>query len=301
MAYIYRTTSGLYTFTNPRELEYAGGKEVALSSCANIDVTDNGKIRRRDGLAEVLAQELGGIHSMYGTDEFVLFVEHDALSLWDGITVARLRNVAIDVPMSAVDTSYGVFYANGIQHGVVRRRESFDWEPPEDYIGPNSTRQPSPPPVGFMLAMFGAHLVVAVDNYLLFSEPFSYFHFTPDEYSLPLASPARMIREVDAGLWVSDQHRITFFAGRDPLNLDPKPKYGAPAVRGTDVVLDQSEVVPDLPSEPGVMVTAEDGVLLLTSQGSVIPLTRRKLTLPPGAFGTAMMRGGQYLVIINNS
>ena len=150
-----------------------------------------------------------------------------------------------------------------------------------------------------MITTFKSHLAIAVQNHILFSEPFSYFYFNPDEYNLPIGSRAKMIREVEGGLWVSNSEEIVFFSGSDPQDLDPIIKYRVPVVQGTEVEVPQKEIIPELSAQPGYMVTTEDAVLLLTSDGQVIPLSKQRVTIPPGATGTAMMRDGRYIVIIN--
>lgn len=299
-ALVFAETSGLNTVIDPLEYLYSPEAPVPLCSCSNVDVTDAGKLKRRDGISLLHQQTVGGVHSIFAGTGDLVFVEGGALSLRDRHgTVSRIRNVTPLNPMSCVETMHGIFHANGAEHGLIRDGLAFPWEPPGEKVGPKTSRQFTVPPVGHLLSQFGGHLVIGVDGFLLFSEPFDPFNYNLDEYNLPIGGRARMVREVDAGLWVSNQQGIYLFAGRDPLDLTPIRKYARPVVAGTDVQVDQAEVIPDLPEGPGYLVAAEDAILLLTTDGQALNLSRNKLTIPPGARGTAMMREGQYIVIIN--
>jgi hypothetical protein len=294
---IYTGCVGLVTARDRFGYQHQPAK-IALSSCSNVDVTDDRKIRRRGGMALVAPSTIGDITSMYPTRDVLAFVEGNALSVADrSLAVTRLRDVTPGIHTSFASDMYGrIFHANGRQHGFIENGIAFNWAPNEARRGVNrSTKQFGLPPCGHLLGQLGGRTIIAYQNWLLFSESFNAFSFNRDEDTVPIDSPATMIREVDGGLWVSTARRIWFFAGRDFRTFDPLPRHDAPAITGTDVMCEASELFHDR-SGPGVLVTTEDAVLFLTSDGQAINLSRHKIDLPPGSFGCALIEGGRYLV-----
>ena len=128
---VFNSTSGLNTVIDPLEYAYDPEAAVPLRSCSNVDVTDAGKLRRRDGIALVHQQTVGGVHSIFAGTDNLVFVEGGALSLMDRHgTVSRIRNVTPLNPMSCVETMHGIFHTNGAEHGLIRDGLAFPWEPP---------------------------------------------------------------------------------------------------------------------------------------------------------------------------
>ena len=302
MARIYETSSGLNTIVRPFAVPYQGGKDVFLRRCGNVDINDVGKISRRNGTGQIMAQSLGACHSQYDDGDLMYFVEGDALSTRDANgTVARLRTVTENLRMSFTTVARTVFHTNGVEQGrVTKDGVARTWvSPPGGPTGPNISVQWSDPPLGHLLGAFGPHVLVAAGNFIYPSREFDPYHFNPSELRIPCGSPAVMMRQVAAGMWVSNQNEIYFYQGTSVTQLRPVKKHDAPAVMGTDLYVDQNEVVAELPEDRGVMVTARDGILLLTHDGQVIPRSKRKITIPAGFSGAAMARNGQYHVNIN--
>ena len=298
---VYKTTQGLITDFDRFTFEYGGGQNTPLSSSSNVDVTDNLKIRRRGGKQLCMAASIGNITSIFPTASKLYFVEHDALSVAStGFEVIRLRNVTPAVPMSFFSDMYGrVFYSNGHENGFVLDDVAYNWvlnAVPK--VGPKSTRGFTVPPVGHLIASLGSRAVVAHGNYLFFSEPFDAFNFNLGDTYIPIDSPATMFREVTGGFWVSTSTQILFFSGRNPKEADPIKRYSKPVVRGTDVAIQASDMFDEV-TNPGVIVTARDGILFLSDDGLLVPLSNKKIDLPPGLSGTAMVYEGKYITKIN--
>ena len=298
---VYESCVGLNTIVAPHQIPYTSGEKVWLASCSNIDITDAHKIRRRDGVGLVRAQSYGGCSSCFDAGDFIVYVEGDALSIRDRSgTTTQLRTVTRGAPMSCVRMLQGIFHTNGVEHGIIRSdRLAYAWSPLVSDVNITIAKSYAEPQVGHLLAEFGGSLLYAYQDYIFKSKPYNPFLFNFDEDRQPVDSPARMIKEVEGGMWVSDQEQIMFFSGRDFLNLERFPRHAKPAVQGTDVYVEQNEVIPDLPKGRGVLVTAEDAILLLATDGTAYDRSTRKITIPSGATGTAMIRGGQYLSLIH--
>jgi len=296
---VFTATPGLITDNDPFGFEY-NPASLPIRECSNIEVTNNGKIRRRGGLLKWVDTSLGGAHSAFATSSKLVFVEGDALSLMDisgGVT--RLRNVTPDAQMSFIDDMYGrIFYANGFESGYIQNDVASNWAVPATRVGPRATKQYGAPPVGYMLGRMGGRTMVAYENFIFLSEPFNPFSFNRDELVIPVDSRVRMIKEVANGVWVSSSTAIYFFNSRDPRTLDPIKVHPRPAVQGTDVYLPADRVVEELLGL-GVMVTAEDAILFLTEDGRIVNMTDRTIDIPAGATGTAIIVNGQYITKIN--
>jgi len=296
---LYETCAGLHTIVEPSEYPYKDGAGALLQACSNIDITDAGKIKRRDGVGLVFAKYSGNCHSAFNAAErWMVFVDGDALSVMDrGGEVFRLRTVTPGAPMRCALQPQGVFHTNGVEHGYIDNdMVARPWTPPADDDAWLISKQYDQPPAGHILGTFGGSLLLGYQDFIFKSREFNPFVFNFSEDYLPILSPARMVREVTGGLWVSNQESISFYSGADFLDLDPIEKYHRPAVSGTDVYVNQQDVIKDLPTGIGIMVTAEDAVLLLTADGSCIDRSSDKITIPPGVTGTAMLRRNQYLV-----
>lgn len=284
--------SGLNTVVDTYEYPYSPDS-LPLASCSNVDVTDAKKIRRRYGTDLITAADLGSYTALF-PGEYLYFVEGNALSARDPEgNITRMMMVTPNAPASFLSWQQGVFFVNGYETARIEGNVAYSW-PAADNIGPD--RDGTNAPVGHLVSEFGGHLVIAVEEFLFFSKPFDPFSFILDEYNLNVLSRPTMVREVQGGLWVSNQTGITFYAGSDPLDLDPIPRHGKQAVRGTDVLVDQHDVIGELPKAPAWMVTAEDAILLLSSDGSAYDLSSKKIDIPAGSFGTAMIYDGKYIV-----
>lgn len=297
---IYTGTSGLATKVDPYTLPY-NPAAIPLVECSNVDVTDAGKVRLRGGLSDVwLASSLGAFHSPHSTYHYMAFVEDGALTIVDkNQTITRLADVRIGAYMSfAEDIAGRLFFSNGIQNGFILGNQAYNWVNTTERVGPATTKEYGPPPIGHLLGIFGGYMLVAYENFIFVSEPFNSFSFNRGEGNIPLDSPARMMKEVTGGLWVSTGTKLIFFAGRDIRDLHPVVMYDKPAVRGTAVAVPADKLNPEA-TGIGVMVTAEDAILYLTPDGQVSNLSEGKIDIPPGATGSAAFHEGQYIVQIN--
>jgi len=300
MALVYQTCGGLNTLVEPEEYGYTSGEEVFLRSCSNIDITEAGKIKTRAGVGQVHAQELGDCGNGYDAGDFMVFTEGPALSIMEkNGTVSRLRNITPGLRMSCAKMPQGVFHTNGVEHGYIAKDLlAKPWTPPADDVNVHPTREYSGPHVGHLLGTWRSSLLYAYGPHVYKSKPFNPFLYNHAEDVLPTISRATMMREVTGGLWLSNLEGIYFYSGRDFSDFDRLPKYDKPIVEGTDVYVPQHEVSRELPVGLGVIVTAEDAILFLAEDGTMMDLSSDKITIPPGAIGTAMFRGGQYLVNI---
>jgi len=296
---VFRSTPGLVTDTDDFGFEY-NPESSPLSSCSNVDVTNSGKIRRRGGREVWVSTTLGSAHSAFASPDRLAFVEGDALSVMDeNGTVTRLRDVTESAPMSFIDDMYGrIFYTNGYEHGFIKDDVSNSWANPTPRAGPKTYRQYSPPPIGHMLGRMGSRTIMAYENYLFPSEPYNPFSFNLADLTIPIDSPARMIREVSNGVWVSTSTAIYYFNSRDPYTLDPIRRHPVPAVRGTDVEYAATQILDEVMGL-GILVTAEDAILYLTDDGRVVNMTDATVDIPAGATGTAAVIDGRYITKIN--
>ena len=294
---------GLRTVNDPASIPYSQEGDTWLSACSNIDITDTFKPKRRAGFASFVMQEIGNIHSLFGEHRDCLaFVEGDALSIYDGAAVSRLRNVAQNAPTSfAMDHEGRIFHANGYEHGFILDQTARPWSPPTGWVGPaGATRSLTGPPGDIhLVANGGSRMLVATGRDLFYSEPFDPFRFVLDEGNIPFPHVVRMIRKVDGGFYVGTDKELFFLAGPDITEVNVIRIDAAPVIQGTDCPADASVLGIDNLSGMGVVVTTEDSILFLSANGQKLDLSDGIITYPSGATGTAIVIGGRYIVKIN--
>lgn len=297
--------NGLRTVQDPASVAYdSDDAAVWLSKCSNIDITDSWKPRRRPGFEMVSAQVLSGAwHSLFGGhNDYLVFVEHDALSLFDGSGVRRARNVTPGKRMSAtMDHEGRVFHANGVECGYIYQGVAMPWTPPAGWVGPpGSTRSMSPPPGDIhLVAMVGSRICAASGQFLFYSEPFDPFRFVLNEGNIPFKSRVRMVRQVKGGTYVGTSDGVYFLAGDSITKADFILVDDSPVVEGTDCFVDADVLGIEKMTGIGVVVTTERSVVFFSESGEKVDLTDGVVSYPPGATGTAIVIGGRYIVKIN--
>lgn len=296
---------GLRTVNDPVAIAYdAKEATVWMSECSNVDVTDSFSVTLRDGFGLIEAQAIGTINSLFcDHPAFVVFVEADALSVWDGESVRRLRNVAQGAPMSCtIDHDGRVFHANGVEHGYIKDGEAKAWFPPADMpLLPGDTRTLSPPPSDtHIVSVCGSRMLVGSGNFVFYSEPFDVFRFCLDEGNIPFDARIRMIRKVEDGHYIGTAKALYFLKGKDINDAEFIVVENSPVIQGTDCAVSfDVEADNDVSPVNGYMVTTERSILFLTSEGKKVDMSDSIITYPPGATGTAFVKDGRYTVIIN--
>lgn len=96
-----------------------------LRSGVNIDILDDGKVRRRKGLTSILqAAALYGGTSYNGA---IHYVEDGALKRLDGDATVTLREGLAHHPMAFLELNGDLYYSNGADTGLLREGADLPW------------------------------------------------------------------------------------------------------------------------------------------------------------------------------
>ena len=107
----------------------SGGRQ-ALREAVNVDITSDGKPRRRDGYVQVQAGQMA--HSAWSDDylPWGLFVDgHNLYVMHEDESTDVLRSdMAIGLPVSYCRINDAVWWSNGVQSGLIRHDlEQLEW------------------------------------------------------------------------------------------------------------------------------------------------------------------------------
>lgn len=107
-----------------------GGARVALREAVNVDVSPDGKPRRRAGYTEVQAGQMA--HSAWSDDylPWGLFVDGPSLFVLheDETTDVLRSDLALGLPLSYTRINDAVWWSNGVQSGLIRLDlEQLEW------------------------------------------------------------------------------------------------------------------------------------------------------------------------------
>jgi hypothetical protein len=191
-----------------------------------------------------------------------------------------------------------IYYANGYETGMVLEGASFEWSKPVTTRGPDTLKEYSDPPVGYLLEYFKGRMYVAQGNTVWFSEPFGTHLFDLARNFMLMDSELTMLHGVQSGLFVSTEYETFFVGGTNPRDYVLERVATYPAIRGTDVIVDASKIGDGNLQGVGVMWTSPEGICLGTADGQFFNLTERRLTYPSALKGAAVYTGDRYVVTL---
>lgn len=293
----YKKTTGLNVEVDSVRHQYDTENGLTdLAYCINIDIDKSGRISRRKGFTRKLA---GDFHSVFNVnDQYLLGVSGDALVVIDGsFTKTNLRVVTVGATMSFCEVAGIVYYGNGIETGKVVNRLSYSWVK-GSYVGPDTDRVFSSPPVGHLIAFYSSRVFVGKDGDLWYSEPFNYSAFDMARNFVSFGSRLRMVAPVDGGVYVSNESKVYFLAGKNIKEASMNEVFPYPAIEGSFVVFNGGKVSNELRGNV-VMFLTTDGVCLGTGDGVVINITENKTYIPDGVKGSAVLRSDNILFLMN--
>ncbi len=298
---LYRSTSGLNTKVDPARLSVDPETgQTPLAVAVNVDVDISGRITRRKGYVKVYE---GPAHSLFYAPEaaLCLFVTGSSLCiLTKAYTAIELRSdLTPGLTMAYVEAGPFIFYMNGKEKGKIVNQTDNAWVA-GDYVGPETTKTFSDPPLGKILELYNGRIYIGSDNVIWYSEPFAYSWFDLARNWIEFSSPVTMIKAVDDGLYVSDSSAVFFLGGPTPTEFSIKMVSKTPAIAGTAVVIDMSMVGDgSRAGSKGALWLSPGGIHLGMQGGQVANLTEKRLVLPDGVIGAGLYKDGAYIATIS--
>jgi hypothetical protein len=293
---IFWGSTGINNVSDPTRIAFDYRKGIQdLAFGVNIDLDDTGRPSRRKGMERKVAGRWTGLFDCGGYGIGVLgstlyVIEPD-------FSIRGIAMVTEGCRLRAVKAGGRVYYVTGHEIGLVCHRENQAWQGGA-YVGPETQRTFSDPPIGHLVAFYNGRIYVAVDNIIWYSEPFGYGWFDMARNFIPMASRIRMIAPVADGLYVSDDEGTWFLHGATPKEFARRQVQTAPAIEGTDVRCDGHKIHALQVSGPVQIWASTDGIIVGANGGQTINITEGRLTYPPARYGCGAIIDGRYVTCL---
>ncbi len=292
---IFTGSNGLNTRVDPVRIAFNPETGICdLSVATNIDHDETGRISRRKGYRPVLSV---GCHSLWADSSYIYFVSNKTLYRSDGKDTADpLCNLKHNGQISYVSAFGKVFWSNGVDRGYVLDDTNGAWEA-VPYVGVDTKRKFMGPPAGRILSYHNGRVIVCVNNEIWFSEPFNPFLFDSVRNLILFEGDILSVHSISSGLIVSDTTGIYFVSGTDLSNVDSITKTSVDRiVPGTVIDIDLTELSS---SGMGAIFVTNTGICMMTKDGSLTNMTKKKIVLPNVTGGTATIADGKYIAILS--
>lgn len=299
---IFRSSTGLNVKADPVRVRYDAQTGVTdLAACYNIDHDHTGRPSRRKGFEATAITS--ACHSLFceGGDALCAIGSNLCLIAPDLSDYRSLATVTPGAGVSYAQVADQIFWVNGFEKGIVRAGVNQAWVKGQ-YYGPTSHRLLSNPPIGTIVRAHAGHMYIAQANVLWYSDPYNLNAFDLTRNYFAFESSIVMVEPVTSGIYVGTCAKVYFLAGTNPKNLQMVEKSIAPAIAGTQVKVDFSQIGFDELLQgsqgKGVMWTSPAGIYLGTAEGVAFNLTKYKLAKLDAVKGTAHVFNDKYVVCL---
>ncbi len=300
-----KAARGLNTKVSDARLPYDPETGVQfLAEAVNVDIDASGRISRRKGVRKVANRpDPHSLWSNYAQTVCFFISEHKLHRLREDGLIADIK-IPVEVRAEANYCEIGndVYFCNGYEQGIIR--ECFTWEDwvQTDYVGPETTRNFSGPPMGGKMGFHAGRLFIAVDSHLFYSEPFNYGCYDLSRSFISLSgSEITAIVTLDRSLFISTNDAIYWLMGGTPEEWELRRLLISPMVPGTAAWLPGELVNENVQGSCVIFTTTDHGICLFTEQGKVFFLTEDNIELPSSGKGYAVFNKNnnfQYLTFL---
>ena len=295
---IFRATDGLNTKVDPVRLDFDPETGITdLAAAYNVDIDQTGRVSRRKGYAATA--QTGSCHSLFCDGGECLFVTGTSLCLLGSdYSSTAVATVTSGARMAYLQLHGRIYWANGHEKGYVEAGTNNTWIK-GSYVGPDTTRQYSDPPVGTILAFFDGRVVVGQGSVLWYSDTFNLHAFDLARDFVPLENHIRMAAPLAGGIWVGTDKDIAFLEGTSFQDLTYRKRADYPAVEGTarEISLDKIGMQ-GLSLGLGVIFASSRGICLGTAEGQLYNLTEQRLNYPSARFGAGLVIDDRYIATL---
>lgn len=289
---IFKGSKGLNNKVDPERLIYDPDTGLTdIAACLNVFVDRTGRISRVMGYSATSITS--DSHSLFPVrDEYCLYVTGTSLvKLSPDLTTTFVMATVSPIEMGYCLVGDDVYYANGVDKGIVRAGVRVDWTPGE-YVGPETRKKLYGPPNGTMLEAYNGRMFVVDGAIVWFSEPFSYAHFRLGTGYLPFESKITFISSVRDGMVISDSNSIYTLVGGSPDDFRIVKVSDYPAIGKTAQKVSSLPVIEA--TDPCIVFTSSKGICAVTSECQFINLTENKLWYPHVTSGCAVILDDNY-------
>lgn len=289
--------TGLNNKVSPTNVIYDEKSGIGdLCVAVNIDITNEGKIERRVGIT---ATDINySTHSLFTGINDTYFVSGSTLYALntDFTSTVVVSGITSGYPMSYCDVLDRTYYCNTRQKGYIRHRSNNSWIA-GTYVGPDTYRVFSDPPIGSLLSLYKGRMFIAKDSTLWYSEPFAYNMFDMARSYIWFEQPITSILPVEDGIFVSAD-KVYFLRGNQPIEFVQSVISLYPVIGKTGVIVQGENLLDKSYIGKCAIWTSQDGIFLGFGNGQVKNLTKDKLNLPPIGGGCAVYHNEAYISLL---
>jgi hypothetical protein len=298
---LFTGTTGINNVDHPFSIGYdpqAGVSDLAYG--VNINITPSGGIERTDGYSLITS---GDYHSVFcdkgdcflGKTTWLKALENDKTTQ----TIVRSGLTGARISFAQVGYVEGVgimtLYTNGTENGMIVNKVSYPW-PTHDIDVSLWDTVLSPVPVSDKISFKFGRVFFTTDKVLYWTEHGLLGLYSPALNNKVFGSRIIMIKPVDNGMFLSDEKRTYFMAGRDPHSWTLETVAEYPAYEWSDSIkhVEGSEIG----ASPGqcALWNSPEGACLGTAQGQFVNLNKSKVIYPEtGRYGASLLRGYQLI------
>ncbi len=279
---IFSGATGLNIVEDPVRIPQQKNGLSDLQVAVNVSIDQSLRVNSRRGVSRL---QTGAFHSLFcdGGDCFV--VKGD--SLFQVGTDGSLRGVRSGltegVRMAFAQVGDRTYYVNGYEKGFLEGGVSHVWQKGE-YNGPETNRVFDGPIPGHHLAEFSGRMFVSQENVIWWSEPFHFGLFNKAESFVQFHSRVRMMKPVDAGMFISTERRTYYVEGVNPKGWQARQVAGFPAVEWSDAIeyVNAADLGFEMSGLCPVWASPEGAILGLPT-GQIFNLNKKKVIYPENA------------------
>jgi hypothetical protein len=278
-----------------------GRARTALVEATNVDLTDAGKLKRRQGFTQLLS---GSWHSLWGApsgqrgfgvkDGVLQSVGADLNATPLSVSLGERRTVFAEIPSGDVHLSDGRGHWVYSAGTMVHLARAGSYERSDQYLDQSEDEafHDSFPAANELLWAFG-RLWGADDLALWYSPPFYPRRCRLDEDFIPFAGTT-LLQAVADGIYLGNDTEVWFFGGKDPKAMQPRQVMDCGAVKGTALPV-LAERFKAQSKGPAAIWESSRGKMLGLAGGQVVPLTEENLSYGTGETGASLLKEAQGL------
>lgn len=277
---IFSGSTGLNTVDDPVRIKFDSTGLSDLAVGVNVVIEDSGRVSRRNGRQLICAASTA--HSLFCDGGDCLFRSGKTLVrlLSDYTTETLVDGFQENTRVDYAQVNDEIYFTCPNKNGIVKDHILIPWRTTR-YVGPDTNRIFSDPPLGEHITFFQARIFVSVGSDIFFSDPYAFSLFDYHRNHISLESKVRMMKPVKNGMFISTDKKIYFVSGPSPKEWELVEVANYPALEWSVAVdlIDGLEI--GLPS-PGLCAVwaSSKGACLGTSVGEFLNLTQQKVVYP---------------------
>ena len=289
---IFKRSLGINNRLPPHRIEVdADSGGIAFQRIVNFDIDESG------GLSTRPAHEMvsdGFWQSLHSTGARGFGVRNDELRYFyvegDGSLSSKVIEGGVGHSLSFCSVNDTTFFTSRSLFGKIENNIFVPWVAGQ-YVGPPTDKSFSPPFAADLVTFYAGRTVLALDNFIAFSEPFAFSWFDLHGSSIVLDSAITAWKPIETGMFISTETAVYFLEGKSPESFSLRVVHDFPIIRGcvapgrVDLALAGFQ-----DGGRGVAFLARDGVCIGSPSGEVVNVTRMRVEQP-----SSLLWGGAAL------